>query len=328
MQILVLHPGALGDIILSLPALQILREKFPNAGITLAADIDSAGAIANGYADQILSLSSLPLHRLFRSGTIPPGDELLWRSYDRIISWTGFGAEAFAKQFTRLHPHVLVAAWKPEVGDGRHVARLFIDSLRPWLIPPPAIPLPEIRLDAAARLGGAEWLREQGWQGERPLFALNPGAGSAAKRWPPSRFLELGQRLRTVGDLLIIEGPAEPGLGRDLAGELGPGAYLAANLPLRSLAAVLSHCRVFVGNDSGISHLAAGLRIGCVVLFGPTLPEHWGPLGPQVTVLRDAGNCVACVQETGAGHACLECIPTEAVGKQIDRLGVLQRIYP
>jgi hypothetical protein len=126
-RILVLHPGALGDIILSLPALQILHKQFPNAGITLAADTDSADAVANGCADQIVSLSSLPLHRLFMSQTIPSGDELLWRSYDRIISWTGFGVEAFAKQFMQIHPCVLVAAWKPGVGDGRHVARLFID---------------------------------------------------------------------------------------------------------------------------------------------------------------------------------------------------------
>lgn len=313
MEILVLHPGALGDLILSLPALRVLRERFEHARITLAANTDFAGTVATGYADQILSLSALPLHRLHSQEPIPLEDQMLWRSYDRILSWTGSGLKTFAKRLEELHPCVLVTGWMPKVGERRHVARLFMDSLHPWLSPPQAIVPPAIVLEAQARLCGAEWLREQGWRGERPVIALHPGAGSAAKRWPHQRYHELAQRLRAQAELLIIEGPAEPGLGRELAGALEPATYLASQLPLPVLTAALSYCQAFVGNDSGIAHLAAGLRIPCVVLFGPTRPEHWAPIGSSVTVLRNARTCIACEEGQNATHTCLDNLSVEMV---------------
>ena len=320
MEILALHPGALGDIILSLPALAILRDRYPDARITLAADTDFAVVAASGYAERILSISSLPLHRLFGTEDVSLDDERFWHSYDRIVSWTGSGHESFAARLARLHPHVVVGGWKPGIGEQRHVARLFLDSLKPWLTPPSVTPVPHIQLAPSVLAEGKEWLREQGWHGARPLFAIHPGAGSAAKRWPLSNFGELARGLSVQGDLLIIEGPAEPGSGRGLAAELGAGARLACNLPLPGLAAALAQCRAFVGNDSGIAHLAAGIGIPCVVLFGPTSPQHWAPLGSQVSTLRDDRDCHACKENAGDGHTCLENIPVQVVQAELLRL--------
>jgi len=327
-QILVIHPGALGDIILSLPALRILRGQFGNARIILAANTDYAGAVAAGYADQILPISSLPLHRLHGSDTIPPEDRLWWRSYDRVVSWTGFGNESFARQLTQIHPCALVSSWKPDGAERRHVARLFADSLNPWLVPPRTLPLPEIAIDLTSRQAGDAWLRDQGVGGDQSLYALHPGAGSTAKRWPSRSFLELAQRLRILGDLLIVEGPAETGLGSDLARSVGPGAHLASELPLRILAAVLSYCRAFVGNDSGITHLAAGLQIPCVALFGPSLPEHWAPQGSHVSVLRDADGCIPCSNPREGSHRCLDNIAVEAVWRQIHMVADQIKLTP
>jgi ADP-heptose:LPS heptosyltransferase len=312
-EILVLHPGALGDIILSLPALRILRDRFKDARITLAANTDFAITAASGYVHRIVSLAIFPLQRLHSSEAVSPEDKMLWCSYDRIVSWTGFGAEAFGKKFAELHDCVLLAAWKPGTCERRHVARLFVDSLRPWLQVPQVIPIPEIRLDSADRRRGSEWLQGQGWLSEKPLIAIHPGAGSAVKRWPLRRFLELADKLRASGSLLVIEGPAETGLDREQVRVLGAGTYLASNLPLPLLAGILSHCRSFVGNDSGIAHLAAALRIPCVVLFGPTAPEHWAPLGSHVSVLHDTKNCVVCTHGLEGRHACMENIRLDDV---------------
>jgi ADP-heptose:LPS heptosyltransferase len=316
-QILVIHPGALGDIILSLPTLRILRAHFANARLILAANTDYAGAVAAGHADRILSISSLPLHRLYSSDMVPPEDQLGWRSYDRIVSWTGRGNELFARRLMQIHSNALVSSWKPKRSDRRHVSRLFADSLHPWLVPPLVLPSPEIVIDPTSRQEGDAWLRDQGLGGDRPLFALHPGAGSIAKRWPLSRFLNLARRLRMLGDLLVVEGPAETGLGIDLAKSLGSGTHLASELPLRRLAAVLRSCCAFVGNDSGITHLAAGLQVPCVALFGPSLPEHWAPLGSRVSVLRDAAGCLACSIGSEGNHCCLDNISVEAVWRQI-----------
>jgi heptosyltransferase-3 len=312
-EILILHPGALGDIILSLPALAILRERLSNARLTLAANTDFAGAVASGYADRLLSLSLLPLHRLHSAESVPPEEERLWRSFDRILSWTGFREVKFTARLAQMHPCILAADWKPASGEQRHVSRLFIDSLRPWFPVPPETPMPEIRVDSVDYQQGHDWLQEQGWSGAAPLVAIHPGAGSAAKRWGVHRFQELGQRLRAQGGLLVLEGPAEEGLGQDLAEALGPDIYLARHLPLRLLAAVLRHCRFFIGNDSGIAHLAAGLGLPCVVLFGPTSPVNWAPIGKRVQFLRNTLGCLACEHEPAAIHTCLKNISVEMV---------------
>lgn len=317
MEILVIHPGALGDIILSLPALRILRDQFQSARITLAANEDFGGTVASGYADRILSFSSLPLHRLYGLESIPLEDRQFWRSFDRILSWTGAGAGSFTSQVARVHPCSLVAPWKPVSADLRHVARIFADSLHPWLPLPVVLPPLEIRVSEFARSEGSEWLKSEGFSFDRPIYILHPGAGSAAKRWPLSRFEILAHKLSVIGELLIVEGPAEQGLGRDLVAAHGVGAHLAAQLPLSLLAAVISECRAFVGNDSGIAHLAAGLGIQCVVIFGPTLPEHWAPLGRRVSAVRDAGGCFACRQDPNANHSCLENITVDAVWQEL-----------
>ncbi len=286
MRILVVHPGALGDIILSLPALRLLGDYFPGAETTLAANLDFATVVATGYAARFLSLSSLPLHRVFGPEAIPDEDLRFWRSFDRIVSWTGSGDDAFAARLAQVHPASLTARWRPTDDDSRHVSRIFLDSLRPWVMPPADIPLSKIEIRAQTRIEAAAWLEGQGYSGRRPLYILHPGAGNKEKRWPAERFLDLGLRLVATGDLLIAEGPAEPGIGRALSRAIGDKTYLADNLPLPQLAGAISYGRAFVGNDSGIAHLAAGLQIPTVVLFGPTRPEHWAPLGKHVSVLQ------------------------------------------
>ena len=313
MRVLILHPGALGDIILSLPAIGILRDRYTGARITLAANTDFTDAVASGYADQTLSLSALPLHRLYRSDILPSEDALFWRSFDRIVSWTGSDAALFASKLEQHHPCSLVASWKPDVDEPRHVSRLFVDSLGPWLPCPRTIPRPEIRVDMAARARGQEWLRAQGLRPETPIVAIHPGAGSIAKRWPPARYRELIRRLCIFTNVLVVEGPAEPGLGREIVSNTGPNSALASCLPLPLLAAVLSGCRTYVGNDSGIAHLAAGLAVACVVLFGPTPPRNWAPIGSHVTVLQDIGGCAACAGGQGMPHSCLENISSSDV---------------
>jgi len=312
-EILVLHPGALGDIILSLPALRVLHDHFSDARITLAANADYAAAAASGYADRILSLDALPLHHLYTSMPLPPAELQFWRSYDRVVSWTGSGSSTFSENLSRVHSSVLVGNWKPGNQETRHVVRLFIDSLQSWLPVPPEPPEIEIRVDPSICTKAEEWLQGQGWNGIDPILAMHPGAGSVAKRWPVEGFRQLGRTLSHEGSILVIEGPAEFGLGSDLASLLGPGTWLASHLPLPLLTAVLSHCRLYIGNDSGISHLAAGLKVPGVILFGPTAPDLWAPLGPNVSILRSGPGCDACRRLEGSEFFCLHALPYERV---------------
>jgi ADP-heptose:LPS heptosyltransferase len=318
-KILVLHPGALGDVILSLPALAALRRRFPRARITLAGNLDYLRVVSYGHADSLASLATLPLHRLFEPGMLTAEDRRFWQSHERIVCWTGAGDEEFTLNLTGANPKTLIASWKPARGESRHVTQIFVDSLGTWIGDSKAPPPAEIRLRRKDRLSAEAWLRRQGWAPGRPVIAIHPGAGSAAKRWPLARFQLLAREIVRglgsdilVADILVIEGPAEPGLGGRLAEDL-PAAYIAESLPLGVAAGALSLCRGFIGNDSGIAHLAAGLGLPSVILFGPTSPEQWAPQGNRVIVLRDIRECTPCETGSPGEHLCLSNITVERV---------------
>ena len=319
MEILLLHPGGLGDVILSLPAIRLLRNSFPSVRLTIAGNIDHLAPIVSGYAERVLSLSTLPLHHVYAQEELPQADLCFWKSFDRIVSWTGSGDSEFVAKLNEVHAHACIAPWRPEPGERRHVARLFADSLGLSVPPEEGLTPARILLSSATRKEGGRWLAGHGWNGREPLAALHPGAGSLAKRWPSARFVALARELAVQErrKVLIIEGPAEPGLARQIAQELPvPGVIRVEMVALDLLAAIVETCSVFVGNDSGLAHLAAALQVPSVVLFGPTLPQHWAPIGPNVAVLRHADQCEACTRSRGR-HACLENIQVEEVVQRI-----------
>jgi ADP-heptose:LPS heptosyltransferase len=313
---LILHPRALGDILLSLPALTLLKKHWPQSQLTLGGNLDFMRVAARGCADRMISLSTLPLHRLYTDSALPNEDVDFWNSFDRVVSWTGSGNTLFERRLSEIHPAARVAPWKPGPGDRRHVSRVFADSLVPWIPKGEALAPPRLSVDEEGLERGQEWLREREQAPARILVALHAGAGSAEKRWATARFKALTHAILKDNrvSLLAIEGPAEPGTATDLARNLPlPRAMPAIGLPLSVLAAVLIRCAAYVGNDSGISHLASALGVPSIVLFGPTDPGHWAPLGDNVRVICRKSGCSACEGAGGSVHTCLDNISVEEV---------------
>ncbi len=290
MEILLIHPGGLGDIILSLPAIAALRESFRAARLTLAANIDHVAPIVGSYVESAVSFSSIPLHDLYTDVPLPPQDLRFWRAFDLVISWTGLGDGDFVRNLKKIHPGARIGRWRPLPNEPKHVSQLFLDSLG-LQVPPEskAHPAP-ITLGPELSGQGLAWLSGRQWNERDSLVAIHAGAGSNAKRWPLVRFIDLARQLifQCHRKLVIIEGPAESGLATQIARELPESeVFVAESLSLDLLGAIMSRSGQFVGNDSGIAHLAGALQIPSIVLFGPTLPEHWAPLGAHITVLRD-----------------------------------------
>jgi heptosyltransferase III len=121
----------------------------------------------------------------------------------------------------------------------------------------------------------------------RAFLAVHPGSGSPAKNWPAERFAEVARRLAGGRPWLFVRGPAEATL------PVPEGAVDAQDWPLRTLAAVFSRVALFIGNDSGASHLAAASGAPTLSLFGPSDPALWSPVGPAVATLRAASHAVA-----------------------------------
>jgi ADP-heptose:LPS heptosyltransferase len=122
---------------------------------------------------------------------------------------------------------------------------------------------------------------------KRPFALLHPGSGSRHKCMNPSIWRAVTQALNEQGlPSLLLEGPADRAVMQDLLDHLSPRPILLRDLPLRLLAGVLTLAGLFVGHDSGVTHLAALLGVPTVALFGPTDPARWAPRGPAVTVLQ------------------------------------------
>ncbi len=116
------------------------------------------------------------------------------------------------------------------------------------------------------------------------FLALHPGSGSPAKNWPPDRFAAVARALSPSRPWLLVSGPADEAAAAALGA--APDAIRARSLPLRVLGAVLAHAGLFVGHDSGVSHLAAAFGAPVLALFGPTDPVVWAPVGRRVRALR------------------------------------------
>jgi ADP-heptose:LPS heptosyltransferase len=144
-------------------------------------------------------------------------------------------------------------------------------------VPPPLAFTKEVRSDADARTAGLP----------RGFLAVHPGSGSPSKNWPLTRFLEAARSLSGASPWLLVAGPAEEVLVAP------PGSILAREWPLRVLAAVLARAGLFLGNDAGITHLAAAAGAPTLALYGPTDPALWAPVGPRVLTLRAPGGSLA-----------------------------------
>lgn len=293
MEVLLVRAGALGDLLLLRRAIAGLR--LAGHGVRLLAP--AAGAVlvgpGRGEVESCLPWDAPETAALLAGEARPGAVAEAVASADVVIAWTRSAdvARALGRVARRLLPHDPVPP--AAAGPGRNAIPTHAPARHAshWL----AQPLHELGLEAPAELPllsftGAEHAeagRLLAGTGLPPAFvALHPGSGSPAKNWPADRFLVLAGRLSAASAdeprFLLSLGPAE--IERGFAAP--PGALVAREWPLRVLGAAFSRASVYVGNDSGASHLAAAAGAPTLALFGPTDPAVWAPVGPRVLALR------------------------------------------
>jgi hypothetical protein len=177
----------------------------------------------------------------------------------------------------RRVPRVVACDPAPRTGSGH--ASQWLAAACAELAPEASGPLPPLAFSAEEQAEGRR--RTEGLDGG--FVAVHPGSGSPAKNWPFDRFVELTRRLARGRPWLLALGPAEADAVPP------PDAVVARDWPVRVLGAALARAGLFVGNDSGASHLAAAAGAPTVALFGPTDPEVWSPVGPRVVAVRAPG---------------------------------------
>ena len=273
-RILVIRGGAIGDFILTLPAIGLLRENFPHARLEILG-YKHIVALAHGrfYADDSRSIEYGAMAPFFvPNGDLAPDLVQFFGCFNQVVSYLFDPDRIFEANLRRCGVKNLIVG-SPKIDDSGHAACQLarpLQSLALYLEDPgPTLhPAPEDREFASAFLGGVRG----------PLVAIHPGSGGERKNWPLERWVALCKwlgSLEPAPSLLLIGGEADRRSFRSLAGRArGP---VARDLPLHQLAALAERSSLFLGHDSGISHLAAAAQARCVLLFGPTDPEYGRP---------------------------------------------------
>ena len=291
---LLLFPGALGDFLCLWPALQALRGR-------------AAGHIAvvtqPAFAD-LLPLDdfvTISIHRrevadLFADGPLAESTRRLFGNVRRVHSWTGRGNPNFARRIEAASGGTVSVHPSRGMRPGEHAAQYFARCLEvevgsPRLVPP-----------TAAVGWAADFWSDHGLA-ERTLV-VHPGSGSRAKNWVGMAEIAAAWRREMDGHVVLLRGPAEDGHNADVSHDV-----LLRNASLARVAAVLQRACRYLGNDSGISHLAGLIGVPGVVVFGPTDPATWRPLGQALQILTAPNPCHAC----GPNQFCTHRLPLAAV---------------
>lgn len=286
-RILVLRGGALGDFIVTLPALARLRRRWPDARIELAGNA-TAGQLGleAGLLDAVYAQHEARWSALFSDTPLPPDFDRFLAAFDLVVCFWPDPDGQLARRFPRhAGQRFLSAAALPATAPA---AAHYSQALDPLGLAPESHFFRLRTTSAPAPRGGP--------------VVFHPGSGSPRKNWPADRWRELIPRL--PAPISLVVGEAEPDAWRTFT---HPGVTVLANLSLAKLADYLAASRLFIGHDSGVSHLAAACGVPCVLLFGPTDPAVWAPPAPHVRVLQ-AGPDLARLGVSAVASQCSDAI--------------------
>ncbi|MCX7886733.1 MAG: glycosyltransferase family 9 protein [Verrucomicrobiae bacterium] len=290
--ILVVRGGAIGDFIMTLPAIGALRERWPDAHIEILG-YPHIIELANGrhYANAVRSIEAGPMAGFFVPGG-PLNENLAayFRRFNLVISYLYDPDHIFAENVRRCGVRQVIEA-SPRPSD-LHAAGHYCKPLEALAIYEEQ-PVPRIYLNDADREFAARFLGEAV---PEPILAIHPGSGSESKNWPAANFAAVARWLadELALQLLLVHGESDDEPVARLTELIAPRPFrYARGLKLVELAAVLERCALFLGNDSGITHLAAAVGTPTVAMFGPASRPIWEPRGERVCVVRFGPNDVA-----------------------------------
>ncbi len=289
-KILIIHSGGIGDLILALPAMRIFRRTFPSSALEMMGRPERLALVAH-------DLGGKTIHSIDRAGmsyfyldneVLPKALADFFSSFHTALLFGKAGRETLAGNLKRsgLSRVISLPSFPPEESSETHVSDYLVKSLEEegiqgvyatsrLQVPPEAVSLAE------------NFLAARGVEKGEQILALHPGSGSAAKNWDWKNFVRVGEWASQNARILLISGPAEKELEGVRKAVEKTGGIPADQLPLTQLAGILKFCTAYLGNDSGITHLAAVLGIPTFAVFGPTNPAVWGPRGRAVTIIYE-----------------------------------------
>jgi heptosyltransferase III len=304
--ILILHPGALGDILLAVPALRALRRRFPQHETVLVASAAVSRLLREcGLIEHWIPWEGQVCLGLFSGPSCLPKELQSWLSRcDLVVAWMEDkdGALGFLFRSLGVARIRIRSPFSPGL-RAKHQSDRFLETLNETA--------GRIASEASLRVSphllrrGQDCLDDLSISLEQSLVLVHPGSGSIHKCIEPKRMACLIEGLRQKGMCpVVLEGPADREVVDQIRHLVTQPPLVLRERDLTRLAGVLEQVTAYIGHDSGVTHLAALLGVRTIALFGPTDPHRWAPRGRQVTILR--------------GDPCT-CESWEAVKKCVDK---------
>jgi len=289
MRILFIGPTRIGDAVLSSGALAWLLARWPEARLTVAAGPAAAPLYAAiPQLEALHVLEKRPMGGHWRRLWLATAGRFWTAVADTrrsAVTWLVPARRRFVMGYERRTRHKVLQA-SAMMGSAAPLA-------------------PQVWLGAAHRSAARDRVPEGG-----PVLALAPTANWGGKQWPAERFVALGQRLTGPDGPLpgariaVFAGPGERAMAEPVLAAMPPERRidLAGSLDLLAAAACLERAALFVGNDSGLMHLAAAMGVPTLGLFGPSREEHYGPWGPRAASVRTDLSYDAILAKPGYDH--------------------------
>jgi heptosyltransferase-1 len=315
LKILIIKPSSLGDVVQALPVAKRLQEKYPDARIDWLVNKEFGDILSGNPSLHTVYLWDRENWRRLQTFSAALGHasgvvkNLRAQRYDLVLDLQGLFRSGLLAS---------LSCGKRIVGfaDAREKAAVFyhqkvdapvreIHSVERYLLAAGVKPSGDeefpIVFSSEDTASTENLLTEMGYEQDRPLAILVPGARWESKRWPPGNFVSLAERL------------AENQIAQvGFAGARGEKRFLEENPPqtdcrimdfigktnLKQLAYLLKKADIVVGNDSGPTHIAAAVETPVVAFYGPTSPRCTGPFGPDHSVLKSRRKCRPCFSRT------------------------------
>jgi ADP-heptose:LPS heptosyltransferase len=282
---LVIHPGALGDVLQAVPALEALArlghrvtfagqprmgELLQGSGLVLAATPFDTFGLEALFAD--VSVLDRLASRLSR--------------FRRVVSWFGAREPGYAGRLGGLVPEVIVAPPVPDDESPLTVWEHLVETLSAWNVARPA-ELHALATTERWRIAARTALMALGVDEGRPLLIAHPGAGARWKQAPTARFAQALERMVADGrfEVVVHQGPADGPAVDALVTTLGIPTHRYLEPTLTELAGALALAQAYLGSDSGVSHLAASVGTPSVILYPPKTLRRWAPWAPSAVAL-------------------------------------------
>lgn len=300
-KILVIRYGALGDMVVTLPVLQSLKES--NYYVTLSGNSQYRDFFLQyGYVDEFIPFDGDFFLPLF-AGEPQVNVSRYLENFHIILAYTD-ESEPFSVALKRSFSGKIIFYPVQPSRINEHIISYLLQPVRG--IASCIKEVPEIMLDTTV---------------DRNYFVIHPGSGSIHKNWSKEKFLQLYTHLSQKKGGYILLGCAEDDM-KNFWSRNVPAEKIINSPALKSLMNLVRKTELYIGNDSGISHIFSASGIPSVIIFGPTSPAVWSPKGKNVKIIYKEVDCSPCdVMQRGncIAKKCLASITVSDVLKVVDR---------